>query len=231
MHAVDGAAIAGATLVASDCEAVTGPDGRFSVHCPPGRRTFVVSHPAFFPTSAAAGEVALDVALDPIPVAPGVYVATHTRLVELPRVALLRSGDETAGWAFCVGEPSPSASRVRPGEVRLLDNHDVDWRLFPIGEDGCAYRLEHANGEWWTSSTRAIPVKRESELAPGRSWLTVTLQPGRYALIDWYAGGPVPAPEAGDDAKPGPGPTGDGTKWRARELFVTLSTSERSDAH
>lgn len=113
---------------------------------------------------------------------------------------------------------------VPAGEVRLLDNHEVDWRLFPISEDGCAYRLEPANGDWWTSPTRAIPVMRESELAPMRSWLTVALEPGRYALIEWYAGGPVPAVALGAEVAEA---SGESAAWLARELVVR----EASGAH
>jgi len=199
-----GTAVAGASLTAPDCTAVTGGDGTFVVQCPDGQRTFLVSHPAYLPRRVDWSEGPVAVVLTPIPTEPGVFVAAGEALAPLAISALERRGDTTNGWSFCVPAdtpPAPDAVTVSAGEVQLLDNHDVDWRLFPVDADGCAYALQHANGEWWTSPSKAIPLEKERELAPGRSWLKVTLTSGRYALVDWYAGTPIPIPAGGYRAR------------------------------
>lgn len=196
-----GEPVAGASLQAPGCGAVTGDDGRFSVQCADEPRTFVVSHPAYLGAKVewTAGELA--VVLTPIPTAPGVYVADGPALDALSPAVLERRGDETTGWTFCFRDAGEGARSTAAGDLRLLDIHDVDWRLFPAGSDGCVYSLQHANGEWWTSPSVAIPVRKDSELAPGRSWVTVTLAAGDYALVDWYAGSPVPDAGGGYSAR------------------------------
>lgn len=197
-----GTPVAGASLTAPDCTAVTGADGAFVVQCPDGPRTFLVSHPAYLPRRVdwASGPVAA--VLTPIPTEPGVFVTQGDALAPLAASALERRGDDTNGWSFCIpADAPPAAVTVPAGELQLLDNHDVDWRLFPVDADGCAYALQHANGEWWTSPSKAIPVEKDHELAPGRSWLKVTLASGRYALVDWYAGTPIPDPAGGYRAR------------------------------
>ncbi len=198
-----GAGVAGASLTAPDCSAVTGPDGTFVVQCPDAPRTFLVSHPAFVSRRVPWTEGEVNVVLTPIPTEPGVFVADGEAMLPLPPSTLERRGDDTAGWAFCVPAEPVDATPVSvvAGEVELLDNHDVDWRLFPVGADGCAYALQHANGDWWTSPSTAIVLEKERELAPGRSWLKVTLPSGRYALVDWYAGTPIPKPAGGYRAR------------------------------
>ncbi len=190
----DGAPISGARVMAPDCEAVSGPEGTFQVHCSPASRVFEVSHPAFTPAKVTWAKGPVLATLSPIPTAPGVYVQRGDALLALTSAALTRTGDETTGWKFCfpdAGEPVTAA----PGALTLLDNHEVDWRLFALDADRCAYELQHGNGEWWTSPSKGIPVTRERELAPGRDWLSVTLEAGDYALLDWYAGAPVPEGE------------------------------------
>ena len=101
------------------------------------------------------------------------YVVEGDGIVEVPRVGLTRTGDDTSGFAWCLG--AEHGVEVPGGDVSLLDNHDVDWRLFPVDDAGCVYRLAHANGDWWTSPTPGLPVSRDREIAPGRSWVSVEL--------------------------------------------------------
>ena len=203
-----GAAVVGAHIVGGGCDAVSGPDGRFSVECESGPTDFVITHPAYLAATVpwAAGE--LKGSLTALPTEPGVYVVAGSNFVVPPSAALTRSGDDVAGWKFCFsGKDAGTPTVASP--LRMLDNHDVDWRLFAVDAEGCAYQLQHGNGEWWTSPSKGIPVTRESELAPGREWLTVDLPAGDYAIVDWYAGSPVP----------------DGAGWRARRLLVGNTAS------
>ncbi len=196
-----GGPVVGAQLASPGCDAVTGDDGRFTVQCDDAPRTFLVSHPAYLGARVDWIAGPLETVLTPIPTDPGVYVAEGASLTLLAPVAMQRTGDDTAGWRFCLAADGPAGASVPPGDVRLLDNHDVDWRLFPVGADGCMYTLQHGNGEWWTSPSTAILVTRSSELAAGRSWLQVHLEVGEYALVDWYAGSPVPTRGGGYGAR------------------------------
>jgi hypothetical protein len=203
-----GAAVVGAHVVGGGCDAVTGPDGRFSVECESGPTDFMITHPAYLAATVpwAAGE--LKGSLTALPTDPGVYVVSGAGFVAPSDSPLTRSGDDLTGWKFCfAGKDSEAPTFASP--LRMLDNHEVDWRLFAVDTEGCAYQLQHGNGEWWTSPSKGIPVTRESELAPGRDWLTVDLPVGDYAIVDWYAGSPVP----------------DGAGWRARRLRVSAGGS------
>lgn len=192
-HVVDdaGAPVAGARVSGGDCAAVSGPDGAFTTPCEVLPTTVVVTHPAYLDASAPVGDDPVSARLVALPTAPGVYLQGAGAFVAPADAPLTRTGDDTAGWTYCVRAGGPAAPSVT-GPVRMLDVHDVDWRVFPVGADGCVYRLQRTGGGWWTSPSTAIPVTRESELAAGRSWLTADLPVGDYALVEWYAGAPVP---------------------------------------
>ena len=198
-----GGPVVGGHVVGGGCVAVTGPDGRFSVECESGPTDFVVTHPAYLPATVAWTSGELKASLTALPTVPGVYVVAGSGFVVPPEAPLTRSGDDVAGWKFCFNDKAATTPMV-VSPLRMLDNHEVDWRLFTVDAEGCAYYLQPGNGEWWTSPSKGIPVTRESELAPGRHWLTVDLSVGDYAIIDWYAGSPVP----------------DGAGWRARRFSV-----------
>ncbi len=193
----DGNPVAGALVHSERCDGVTADDGRFVLPCAATSGDLAISQPGFLSaTVRLGGDVVPDLVLQKIPVEAGVYALVDDRLTEVPRVTVSRRPGEGGGSAWCV-DADAVGLKASAGPLRLLDNHDVDWRLFSVPADGCPYRVQPGDGAYWTSPTPGIAVARGSEVAPGRSWVDVTLQPGRYVLLDWYVGAPVPA---ADDA-------------------------------
>ena len=189
-----GAPVAGAVLSSPGCEAVSGADGRFRVACEHGTRTFTVSHPdhlsATWPVEPAGriGEQDLGgVRLATIPLDAGLWLASDAGLLALPAAAFLHTaGAEEQRWCIdgAATDPVPVAGRA----VRLLDNHAYDWRLYRMDTDGCAYRMRRTGGEAWSFVADRVEVPAALERGPGRGWLELSLEPGDYALLEWYDG-------------------------------------------
>lgn len=198
-----GAPVVGARVVGGNCEAVSGVDGAFTTPCELRPTSVEVTHPGYLTASVAVGDDAVSARLTALPTAPGVYLQGADAFVVPVSAPLTRTGSDAAGWSWCVASGGAAAPAVS-GPVRMLDVHDVDWRLFPVDADGCVYRLKPTSGGWWTSPSTAVAVTKASELAAGRTWLTADLKPGDYALVEWYGGAPVP----------------DGDTFRARRFRV-----------
>lgn len=192
----DEAPVVGAVLhadgVEADCDAVTGPDGRFRVRCPRGAWSFAVTHPAYLPgawavSADASGE--LDVGgttLVRVPTEPGVHVRTSSGFVPLPSAPLVRAVDEGREQRLCVSKDHAPLA-VPAGRLRLLDNHVADWRVWKVAEDGCAWRLQKGQGDHWSWTAERLEPAATEELAPGRTWVDLDLPAGDYVVAEWYA--------------------------------------------
>ena len=96
-------------------------------------------------------------------------------------------------------DPAGGAPLVVPaGPVRLLDIHAVDWRVYRLDADGCAYRMTPGGGSHWTWAADRLEVGPTTERGPGRGWVTLDLPPGEYAIVEWYAGFLVRAPSGAE---------------------------------
>ncbi|MDP2304492.1 MAG: hypothetical protein Q8P18_00525 [Pseudomonadota bacterium] len=200
VRTVGGAPVPGAVLSSPGCEAVTGVDGRFRVVCEEGTRSFAVTHPdhldrtwlvhvegaAEQPFSSRERDVGV-VELPAIPLGEGLWLAGDGRLDRLPAAPLVRTtGKDDQRWCMdsLVGQPVV----VPPGRVRLLDNHSVDWRVYALDADRCAYRMARAGSETWTFSASRIDAITTTPRGPGRDWVELELPPGDYAIVEWYEG-------------------------------------------
>lgn len=201
----EGTPVVGATLHADGeppCDAVTGADGHFRAPCPTGARTFTVRHPALLPsdhptTVEGHGDVVLPTFVGVrVPTEAGVHALVDGHFSTPPAVGLVRSGDDTSGYSWCLPKQDPPAA-LPAGTLKLLDNHVSEWRLYRMDEKGCVYRLTPTPGGFWEYASDPVPVTRLEPFAPGRDWLTVELTAGDYVLADWMDGGFVPDGDSG----------------------------------
>lgn len=193
----DGEHVPGAALHApgleGDCDAVTGPDGRFRVRCGRGTWTFSVTHPAHLPATwtvpvTERGDIDVGAArLVRIPVDPGLHLRGADAFVALPPAPLHRAIVDGKEHRFCLDRDAATPVDAPAGKMRLLDNHVADWRVFRLDAEGCAYRLTKGTGDHWAwSADQVEPVAREP-LAEGREWVDMELAPGDYVVAEWYA--------------------------------------------
>lgn len=190
VHGDDGAPVAGAAVSAPGCDAVTGSDGRFSVLCEPGDRTFHVAHPDYLPAElpvhAERGKVDAGLAtLVKVPVDGGRWVLQDGRFVAPAAAPLVRTASETDQKWCAQGD---EATVVPAGTVRVLDNHVADWRVYALDAEGCAYRMKPGQADHWQLEARRIEPAAQEDLSPGRAWVDLPLPPGDYALVEWYEG-------------------------------------------
>ncbi|MDP2316028.1 MAG: hypothetical protein Q8P41_24235 [Pseudomonadota bacterium] len=187
-------------LTSPGCDAVTDGDGRFRVACEPGTRSFVVAHPDHLDrtwpvTADGAGEHDVGVvSLASIPLGEGLWLAGDGRLDPLPPAPIVRTATaDEQRWCLDAtrGEPVP----VPVGHVRLLDNHTVDWRIYALDADRCAYRMTPAAGGNWTFAAERVPVPPGVPRGPGREWVELDLPLGDYAIVEWYEGFLVRGPD------------------------------------
>ncbi len=219
-----GGPVAGAVLSSPGCEAVTDAAGRFRVACDKGTRTFRVSHPDHLdrtwlvrPEGGLGDQDVGAVEIAAIPLGEGLWLAGDGTLARLPAGPLVRAATATEQrWCMDAAQGEPTV--VPTGAVRLLDNHSVDWRLYALDADGCAYRMERTGGEHWTYTAERVPVGPGTPRGPGREWVELELSPGDYAIVEWYdgflvrdegdrwrghwlrAGGPAPVPTPAQNA-------------------------------
>lgn len=196
VHAVGGGNVPGATLTSPGCAAVTDHDGRFRVRCEPGTRSFVVSHPEHLDrTWLVSAEDYGDndvgtVELARIPTGGGLWLAGDGAMTPLPLAPLVRtSGQNEQQWCFDGRQGDPVSV---PTHVRLLDNHIVDWRLYKVDTDGCPWRMARSGADHWTFTAERVPVEALTPYAEGRTWVDLDLEPGDYAIVEWYEGFLVP---------------------------------------
>lgn len=187
-----GGPVSGAVLTSPGCEAVTGADGRFRVGCAGGARTFAVTHPEHLPRTWAVtaerwGERDVGfVEVAGVPLGEGLWLASDDRLEALAQAPLaLAANAQEQRWCMSGAEGDP---RVVPaGRVRLLDNHTVDWRLYRLDAEGCAYRMAKSAGDHWSFTAERVEVTTTPR-GPGRDWVELDLTPGDYAVVEWYDG-------------------------------------------
>lgn len=181
-------------LASPGCEAVTDGTGRFRVACEKGTRTFQVSHPEHLertwlvtPAGALGDQDVGTVELAPVPLGGGLWLAGDGSLDPLPAGPLERTATaDEQRW--CMDASAGAPVEVPTGKVRLLDNRVVDWRLYKLDADGCAYRMTRSGGEHWTWAAERVPVGEGTPRGPGRAWVELDLPPGDYAVVEWYEG-------------------------------------------
>lgn len=194
VRTADGGPVPGAMLRSPGCEAVTDAAGRFRVACAKGTRSFTVTHPDHLdrtwlvtPAGGLGDQDVGSVDLAPIPLGEGLWLATDGRLDRLPEAPFVRTAAATE-QRWCMDATQGEPVGVASGEVRLLDNHGVDWRLYKLDADGCAYRLTKSGGDHWTFTAERVTPRDIAPRGPGRDWVTLDLPPGDYALVEWYEG-------------------------------------------
>lgn len=193
VRTLGGAPLSGAVLASPGCEAVTAADGRFRVACEEGTRSFAVTHPGHLDRTwlvhaEGAGEKdvgAVDVVA--IPLGEGLWLAGDGRLDRLPPAPLYRTASKDE-QRWCMDSLAGNPLMVPPGRVRLLDNHTVDWRVYTLDAEGCAYRMARAGSETWTFAANRIAAITLRPRGPGRDWADLDLPAGDYAIVEWYAG-------------------------------------------
>jgi len=192
--------VPGAVLTSPGCEAVTGADGRFRVQCEEGTRSFAVTHPdhldrTWLVNAEGIGEHDVGVVeLAGIPNGGGLWLAADGALDLLPQAPItLRATKDEQRW--CMDGTAGEPVTVPPGRVRLLDNHTVDWRLYTLDADGCAYTMTRAGADHWTFAAERVAPAASTPRGPGRDWVELDLVPGDYALVEWYDGFLVRGPD------------------------------------
>lgn len=190
-----GAPVHGAVLSGGSCDAVSGTDGRFEVQCARGTWEWSVQHPAYIsrtvPISAegAGSQDVGTITIEPIPVEAGLFLHQDGRFLPLSAAPVKRTQTaERQRWCLEGGD----AVTAKGPEVKLLDNHAVDWRLFRADKDGCVYQLDRSTGEYWTWKADIVTPTATEVRAEGRNMVTFTLEPGTYAFLEWYDGFLVP---------------------------------------
>lgn len=200
----DRGAVAGAVVRSVEgpaLDAVTGGDGVFTVRVEPGTRRVRVTHPDVLPAEVdlvveGHGEVRVPpIDVVRIPLEPGVHLLLGDHFSALAPGPLARRGSTTEGWRWCVDAAAGAPIAVPAGRLRLLDNHEADWRLFRLDADGCAYTLSPTPGGFFDKKADRVDVNRVEAYAPGRDWLEVELNPGDYLVADWFQNGFVPEGE------------------------------------
>lgn len=189
-----GGPVPGAVLTSPGCEAVTDAQGRFRARCPKGTRTFQVTHPDHLdrtwlvtPAGGFGEQDVGEVDLVAVPLAGGLWLAGDGALDPLPPAPLVRTATDTE-QRWCMDATQGEPVQVPTGKVRLLDNRVVDWRLYKLDADRCAYRMTRAGGENWTFTAERVPVGDGTPRGPGRAWVDLDLPPGDYAIVEWYEG-------------------------------------------
>ncbi len=193
-----GTPVAGAVLDAPGCDAVTDDNGRYSVSCPPGSYSFSVSHPdtlvRVVPIDAPRGTSEVPtVTLVRKPVDPGLYVHSSREVPAFTRLgptALLRRESKSGATArqnFCVGD-RVTYSLAPSGEQEIWENRDVEWRLFALDAEGCAWEVQSSDGTWWEGVGKPIDAVRTETRSEGRSTHHYVLPDGDYVFAEWYAG-------------------------------------------
>lgn len=189
---VVGAPVAGAvvTAVGSTCQTVTGPQGRFSLPCKPGRYTVAVSaegHHDAEQTLSAMDREPHDIGvveLVNMPRSEGLFRMVGTDFLRLDPGWLGRNADEQTK-AYCLREEDSAVNTVSTG-LRLYERAADDWRLFRLDEEGCAQRLVWRAGAWRVESQD--PVEPERRVLGTDILNQFELTSGRYFLADWPSG-------------------------------------------
>lgn len=198
----DGGPVPGAVVHATSgppLDAVTDDQGGFRARVEPGPRRLEVTHPAYLPVQVDVdvqghGEVLLPtVQLVAVPTEPGVHLRVGDGFVRPAPAPMVRRGDAATGWRWCLGEGTPTA--VPAGALRVLDNHEADWRVLRVGADGCVYQLQPTPGGFFNEVADRVEARRDTPFAPGRDWLELELTAGDYVIAEWFAGGFVPEGE------------------------------------
>ena len=190
-----GGPVPGATLVSPGCEAVTDAGGRFRVACEKGTRSFTVRHPDHLdrtwlvrPEGTLGDQDVGAVEIVAVPLGEGLWLAGDGTLARLPAAPLVRSAAGATEQRWCMDATLGEPVSVPKAQVRLLDNRTVDWRLYALDADGCAYRMARVGGENWTFEAERVAVGEGTPRGPGRSWVELDLEPGDYAIVEWYEG-------------------------------------------
>ena len=186
-----GEGIAGATLDAPGCAAVTDSAGAFRARCTRGKYSFTVHHPTH-----ADGALAIDAtgtmgpapgktSLLPWPTAVGWYRAYD--FAPLPATPLKRTitDDEQR---FCVEAPSRG-----PAVADVFEVHGYDWRALALDDAGCAYQLSKSSGgNYWSPAEQRVAETSREHLATGRDRVVLAVA-GPTVIVPWYDGFLVPA--------------------------------------
>ena len=192
---VAGAPLAGASVDAGEaCRAVTDAGGRFRVRCERGAYTFRVTHPdcidGSWPiTAEERGDVAVgSFSLARIPTADGLHLLNQGHFSPIAPAPLRRAEDADREQRWCLDPAAGAPTEVPAGDVRVLDNHTADWRLYRLDADGCAYRLRRGGGEHWSFTADRVLPTATTPVSEGRAWVDLALSPGDYVLAEWYEG-------------------------------------------
>lgn len=191
VHTPAGDPVSGATLDASECAAVTGADGSFRTRCERTQHSFVVSHPDH--QSAALdvepGKPPPSVVLPAWPVDAGLYLVRPGNVSPLPTAVLVHTASPTEE-RWCLGDAVPT--EVSAGKVVLFDVHDVEFRIYRLDDEGCAFRMKPGQASYWSWSADRVTEASRETITTGRDKVTLDLSAGDYAIAEWFDGFLVP---------------------------------------
>jgi hypothetical protein len=197
------APVAGASLRADGCEAVTAADGLFRTRCRREVYRFDVSHPTHatavltIDATGARSPSAVEVALQPWPEAVGLYLAAG--FVPLPEAPLKRRV-EPGRQRFCLDTPGGAPAAASPGgSTELFEVEGYQWRVYRLDTEGCALAMVQAAGSaWWSPEGERVGGLSRTELATGRARVVVPAGGADLIALAWYDGFLVPHDVASD---------------------------------
>lgn len=195
--------LAGVTLDATGCRAVTDGTGEFIARCDPAVYSFTVHHPDYLDqqirvdANRRGGILVPTVTLRPVPTEPGLYVESEGSFRKLAAGVLKRTdipaAEGPATLRYCA-EGRPEAVTTAG---RWLDVHGVDWRIFKADDNGCFYKMTETRPGIWSREAEELKPRASTPFREGESSrLSVDpgLPPGRYAILEWLGETPVEEP-------------------------------------
>lgn len=200
---VTGAPLTGATLtvVGHPCQAIVRADGGFDLPCSPGVYDISLGQSGYISETWSNYEANEQKTYDlgetvlvRIPDENGLLVFKGGSYRAMERGFLVKSSGgrgKTQYRHYCLPENADERMPINPfdaGKVAFFDNASGGWRPWRLDEEGCAYKMSPSSETRWSVDYSDKATWTESELAPEKSLVVMTLEPGRYFISDWSNG-------------------------------------------
>ncbi len=199
---VTGAPIEGAKVTlhapGSMCQGTSGSDGAFSVGCSDGDYEAAISHAGYVTKKVdikGSEQSSFELgpqALTKIPEKEGLFLLEEGVYREPDRGLLARNTEGPKGAStnmdYCLDRENSKVNGFAAGEISMYAREHTEWRVWKLGEEGCAYKKVRLDVRWEQTFGDQIKPDR-NELEPGHELITLKLEPDTdYFLSDWKGG-------------------------------------------
>ena len=200
---VTGAPMTGATLtvVGHPCQAIVRADGGFDLPCSPGVYDISLGQTGYISetwSNYEANEKKTydlgETVLVRIPDEKGLLVFKGGTYTAMERGFLVKSSGgrgKNQYRHYCLPENADERMPINAfpaGKVAFFDNASGGWRPWRLDEAGCAYKMSPSSETRWSVDFSDKAEWTKTELAPEKSLVVMTLEPGRYFISDWSNG-------------------------------------------